>query len=101
MDTIKKLPLTITDVAYQKIIEIRKKKGIDEQYCLRLGVKSAGCGIASFVIGFDHKTDKDELYALQDFNVIIEKMQVLHLAGKKVDFDEIDGEKGFVFRENN
>ncbi len=97
MDTNKKLPLTITDVAYQKVIEIRKNKGIDPGYCLRLGVKSAGCGIASFVIGFDHKTDKDILYPLQDFDVVIEKIQVMHLAGKKIDFGEVDGEKGFVF----
>jgi len=92
------LPLTITDVAYEKIIEIRNEKGIDPKYYLRLGVKSAGCGIASFVIGFDHKTDKDVVYSIKDMEVIIEKVQVMHLAGKKVDFDKIDGEKGFVFR---
>lgn len=97
MDTNKKLPLTITDEAYRKVIEIRNKKGIDPDYSLRLGVKSAGCGIASYVIGFDHQTDKDILYPLEDFDVIIEKIQVMHLAGKKIDFNEVDGEKGFVF----
>ena len=95
----KKLPLAITDSAYHKIMEIRSEKKIPEAYFLRLGVKSAGCGIASYVIGFDYPTEKDERYELADFSVIIEKIQVMYLAGKKVDFDEVDGEKGFIFRD--
>ena len=101
MEIKRKLPLAITHAAREKIIEIRKQKNIASDYYLRLGVKSAGCGVASYVIGFDHKTEKDVLYSLPDFDVIIEKTQVLHLAGKKVDFDEVDGEKGFVFRDSN
>lgn len=97
----KTLPLTITTSAYQKILDIRNQKGIKGDYSLRLGVKSAGCGIASYIIGFDHQNENDEVYTLKDFSVIIEKIQVIHLAGKKVDFDDVDGEQGFVFRENN
>jgi Fe-S cluster assembly iron-binding protein IscA len=33
--------------------------------------------------------------------VIIEKIQVMYLAGKKVDYDEVEGEIGFVFRDAN
>jgi Fe-S cluster assembly iron-binding protein IscA len=94
-----KLPFIISEAACQKIIEIRHQKGIASDYYLRLGVKSAGCGVMSYVIGFDHKTEKDVAYSLPDFDIIIEKIQVLHLAGKIVDFDEVEGEKGFVFRE--
>ena len=97
----KKLPLTITSNAYNKILDIKQHKNIDDEYCLRLGVKSAGCGIASYVIGFDHQAEKDEIYQLEDITVVIEKIQVMHLAGKKVDFEEVDGEYGFVFKENN
>ncbi len=97
----KKLPLSISEKAYDKIIEIRKDKGIPDDYCLRLGVKSAGCGVASFVIGFDFPTEKDEIYPLEDFKVVIEKIQLLYLAGKKVDFDQVEGETGFVFRDQS
>jgi len=96
----KKLPIAITDLAYNKIIEIQQKKSIADDFCLRLGVKSAGCGIASYVIGFDHQSEKDEYYKYRDLKVVIEKVQVLQLAGKEVDYDEIDGENGFVFRTN-
>lgn len=95
----KKLPLSISDKAYNKIIEVRNHKNISDDYCLRLGVKSAGCGVASYIIGFDHRTEKDEQFQLPDFRVVVEKLQLMYLAGKIVDFDLIDGQEGFVFRD--
>lgn len=97
----KKLPISITEKAQHKILEIRENKKISGDYCLRLGVKSAGCGIASYVIGFDHANEKDEVFELNDLKVIIEKMQVMYLAGKSVDYGESECESGFIFRENN
>jgi len=97
----KKLPINITLAAYDKILEIRKNKNIDNSYLLRLGVKSAGCGIAAYVIGFDHLDEKDEIFDLNDISIIIEKVQLMHLAGKTVDYGESEGDIGFIFRENN
>lgn len=96
----RKLPIEISDAAKAKIVEIKKSKGIPEGYELRLGVKSAGCGIASYVIGFDVVNEKDQLFKLEEFNVIIEKIQVMYLAGKTVDYGDSGGETGFIFREN-
>ena len=95
------LPLSISDKAYQKILEIKKHKNISDDYCLRLGVKSAGCGVASYVIGFDHRSEKDELFIVEEIQVIIEKLQLMYLAGKIVDFDVVDGQEGFVFRDKS
>lgn len=95
------LPLSISDKAYQKILEIKKHKNISDDYCLRLGVKSAGCGVASYVIGFDHRSEKDELFLVEEIQVIIEKLQLMYLAGKIVDFDAVDGQEGFVFRDKS
>lgn len=95
---IKRLPITVSESARNKIFEIRSQKSIADDYCLRLGVKSAGCGVASYVIGFDYANDKDEVYYLDGLKVIIEKIQVMHLAGKEVDFGNSDGKVGFIFR---
>ncbi len=95
----KKLPITISESAYKKILKIRSQKSIANDYCLRLGVKSAGCGIASYILGFDYANDKDEIYHLDGLKVIIEKIQILHLAGKEVDFGNSDGKVGFIFRD--
>lgn len=100
MPEVKKiLPLSISDKAYEKILVIRNHKNISDDYCLRLGVKSAGCGVASYVIGFDHRSEKDELFLLKDVRVIIEKLQLMYLAGKIVDYVEEDGQEGFIFRD--
>ena len=93
----KKLPITISKRAIVKIQEIKKDKKIAEDYFLRIGVKAAGCGIGSFIIGFDHCDDKDEIFELGPIRVIIEKIQLMHLAGKSIDYGESEGEKGFIF----
>jgi len=97
----KKLPVTITQTAFRKILEIKEKKRIDDAYFLRLGVKSSGCGIASYILGFDLVCEKDEVFEVDGIKIIMEKMQVIHLAGKSVDYGEVDGKSGFIFKDNN
>ena len=97
----KKSPIAITDTAYKKILEIKAQKQITKDYLLRVGVKSAGCGIVSYIIGFDYASEKDDVFELENLKIIIEKMQVMYLAGKSVDYSEANGEIGFIFRENN
>lgn len=95
------LPITISTKATKQILSIKKHKQIADEYYLRLGVKSAGCGIASYIIGFDHVNEKDEIYEMGDFNIIIEKIQVMYLAGKSIDYGEADGATGFIFKDGN
>jgi len=98
---IKKLPISISETAIDKINQIKMEKKIGKEYYLRLGVKSAGCGVGSYVIGFDHKNEKDELFEIDNLQIIIEKIQVMYLAGKIVDFGESEGRLGFIFRETS
>ena len=100
-DVKNKLPVSISETAMNKILEIREQKQIAEDYYLRLGVKSAGCGIASYIVGFDHFHEKDEVFELDRLSIIIEKIQVMHLAGKIIDYGESDGETGFIFRDKS
>lgn len=93
----RKLPLTISDKALQKIIAIKRERNIGEEYFLRLGVKPAGCGISSFVIGFDHQEDIDDIFQVNDIKIIISKKQLLYLAGKKIDYVSHEEGTGFVF----
>ena len=95
----KKLPIEISDFAKDKIKEIRENKDIGKEYFLRLGVRSAGCGVASYVIGFDQLSDGDEMFEEDQIRIIIEKKQLMYLAAKRVDYGDFDGETGFVFLE--
>ena len=93
----KKLPISISEQALSKILEIREDKKIADDYYLRLGVKPAGCGVGSYIIGFDHSDEKDEIFDLGTIKVVVEKIQLMHLAGKSVDYGESEGETGFIF----
>jgi len=91
-----KPPVEITDRALEEVKNILKTKGIPEGYGLRIATKGMGCGVG-FKLGFDKKKDTDEEYFLEGVQVLIQKREMLFLAGKKVEFyDESDG-RGFIF----
>jgi len=89
-------PVEISDQALIEIKNILNKKGIPEEYGLRVGIRGAGCGVA-FKLGFDKEKDTDEVFEAKGVKVLIQKREMMFLIGKKIDFyDESDG-RGFFF----
>ena len=90
------LPVEISDRAIKEVKSILENKGIPKDYGLRIATKGMGCGVG-FKLGFDKKKETDEEYFICGIQVLIQKKEMLFLAGKKVEFyDESDG-RGFVF----
>jgi len=90
------LPIDISDRALAEVKNILENKGIPKDYGLRIATKGMGCGIG-FKLGFDKKKDTDEEYSKGGIQILIQKKEILFLAGRKIEFyDESDG-KGFVF----
>ena len=90
------LPIDISDRAIKEVKNILENKGIPEDYGLRIATKGMGCGVG-FKLGFDKKKDTDEEYLVDGVQVLIQKKEMLFIAGKKIEFyDESDG-RGFVF----
>ncbi|GAB4332294.1 MAG: hypothetical protein OHK0038_07910 [Flammeovirgaceae bacterium] len=91
-------PIEITKKAAEEIKYIMNHKGIPDGYCLRIGVRGGGgCGGASYFLGFDKKKDTDEVYNIEGIEVLLEKKQLMYLLDLKLDFQERETEKGFVF----
>ena len=91
-----KLPIEISEKALAEVKNILKNKGIPEGYGLRIATKGMGCGVG-FKLGFDKKKETDDEYLLDGVQVLIQKKEMLFLAGRKIEFyDESDG-RGFVF----
>ena len=89
-------PVSISESAQKEIKVILDKKGIPEDYGLRVGVKGGGCGV-TFNLGFDHKKEGDIEYDVNGIQVLIQKKETMFLVGKTIDFyDEADG-RGFAF----
>ncbi len=94
------IPVQISKRAIQEIKQILEKKNIPDEYSLRLGVKGgAGCFGINYVLGFDKEREGDEQYKIDGVRVLIEKKQMMYLAGKRVSFYEGADAKGFVFED--
>jgi iron-sulfur cluster assembly protein len=90
-------PISISPKAAGEIRQILASKNIPDGYGLRVGVKGAGCSVG-FRLGFDTQKDGDECHEVAGIKVLIQKREILFLAGKEIDFyDEADG-RGFLFR---
>lgn len=91
-----KPPISITQRAQEEIKNIFQKKGIPQDYQLRVSVKGAGCGV-SFKLGFDKKRENDDEFEVNGIHVLVRKHEMMFLIGKEIEFyDESDG-RGFLF----
>ena len=93
-------PVSITDKAIVAIKEIMSSKEIPDDYGLRIGLENMGasCGSTQYVLGFDHKTDTDLVYEIDEVPVYIKKAEVLHVSGLTLDHVTEGEISGFSFK---
>ncbi|MFY0688885.1 MAG: iron-sulfur cluster assembly accessory protein [Cyclobacteriaceae bacterium] len=91
------IPVSITPKAIEEIKVILEKKGIPDDYGLRIGVKGGqGCAGVNFTLGFDKVSTTDLTYIIDDVPVYIKKAELMYLIDKQVDFYEGSDARGFV-----
>ena len=93
-------PVTISNKAIEEIKHIMGTKKIPQDYGLRVGVKGGACG-ASFILGFDKKTENDQEFIIDGVPVYIRKKDTMFIIGKEVDFYDGADQRGFVFIESS
>ena len=91
------VPVQITDDAVVEIKAILERKGIPDEYGLRIGIRGAGCAGINYMLGFDKKKSQDLEYTVEDIPVYVDKKHVMHLVGLKLDFVEDAETRGFSF----
>jgi iron-sulfur cluster assembly protein len=92
-------PVTISERAALEIQNIRESKNIPEEYGLRIGIKGAGCGGVSPLIGFDKRRSSDHAYLIHNLTVYVDKRHTLYIIGKEVDYYEGEDTRGFLLRD--
>jgi iron-sulfur cluster assembly protein len=92
-------PVSITDKALAAIKKIMSSKEIPDGYGIRIGLENMGasCGSTQYVLGFDHQSENDLAYEVNDVPVYIKKSEVLHVAGLKLDHVTEGEISGFLF----
>ena len=101
MSTITTAPVNLTPGAIAEIKRILSEPGFDTSLFLRIGVKGGGCSGLSYVLGFDQKGEKDNVYEVNGIPYIMEKSHEMYLAGMEVDWENGLNNRGFTFRNPN
>lgn len=94
-------PVTLTKSAIEALSRIRKQENVPDNYCLRVGVKGGGCSGFTYVLGFDERREKDEVFEMEGMTMVMEKAHQLYLMGIEIDW--LDGleNRGFAFNNPN
>ncbi|HCM76761.1 MAG TPA: iron-sulfur cluster assembly accessory protein [Cytophagales bacterium] len=91
------IPVTLTKKAAEEVRKIINTKNIPADYCLRIGIRGAGCGGAAMMIGFDKQKESDLHYQIEGIDVVVDKKHTMYVIGKEVDFHEGADARGFMF----
>lgn len=93
--------VALTEMAAQKVLEIRKEEGIEDKMGLRLRVVGGGCAGFAYDLYFDEGTEMD--VELHQFGVqmYVDQMSLMYLDGTTVDYVEGLMGAGFKFENPN
>lgn len=100
MEIISKTPVTFTRSASEEIRRLVEKNDHSSAY-LRIGVKGGGCSGMSYVLGFENKTDKDDIYEIEGIACIINPAHLIYLANMEIDWQGGLNARGFTFNNPN
>ena len=94
-------PLTFTPKAIAEFRRLMEDPGFDTTKLLRVGVKGGGCSGMSYILGFDHQQDNDDVYEIDGFRFLLNKSHSIYLAGMEIDWQDGLNARGFSFSNPN
>ena len=94
-------PVTMTEGAIRQIRKLMEQEGFDATQKLRVGVKGGGCSGMSYILGFDHPTDKDKTFEIEDISCIMNAAHEMYVYGMEIDWEDGLNNRGFTFRNPN
>ncbi len=101
METSVTSPVTFTPSALEEIRRLMKAEGFNNDHYLRIGVKGGGCTGMTYVLGFETKTDKDELFYIDGIPCIMDSTHGIYLVGMEIDWSGGLNSRGFTFHNPN
>ncbi len=94
-------PVSLTERAARQIKKIKENESLDEELYLRVAVEGGGCSGLSYKLGFDIKTDEDELVTSQGMEIVINPKHMMYLDGIVIDYPDGLDARGFTFDNPN
>ncbi|MGN6343557.1 MAG: HesB/IscA family protein [Ginsengibacter sp.] len=96
----KSSPVRLTHSAVEEIKKLMATSANDNKY-LRIGVKGGGCSGMSYLLGFEEKTEKDEIFIINGINCIINPAHLLYLNNMEINWEGGLNARGFSFSNPN
>ena len=93
--------LALTELASEKVKEIREAEGIEEEMALRVRVVGGGCSGFTYDLYFDNAAEGDRHLDAHGVKVVVDQMSLMYLMGTKVDYVEGLHGAGFKFLNPN
>jgi iron-sulfur cluster assembly protein len=94
-------PVTFTVGAIREIRKLMEQDGFDASQKLRVGVKGGGCSGMTYVLGFDHSTEKDNHFEIEGISCIMNPAHEMYLFGMEIDWQDGLNNRGFTFKNPN
>ena len=94
------MSVTMTPSAKERVksFMVNRGKGLG----LRLGIKTTGCSGLAYVLEFvDDLNEDDEMFTIDDVNIIIDAKSLVYLQGIELDFVKEGLNEGFKFTNPN
>jgi len=94
------MSVTMTSAAAERVrsFMVNRGKGLG----LRLGIKTTGCSGLAYVLEFvDDLNEDDQLFTIEDVNIIIDAKSLVYLEGIELDFVKEGLNEGFKFTNPN
>jgi len=94
------MAVTMTPAAAERVQSFMKNRG--KGLGLRLGIKTTGCSGLAYVLEFvDDVNEDDQLFNIDDVNIIIDEKSLVYLDGIELDFVKEGLNEGFKFTNPN
>ena len=94
-------PVSFTQSAVDELKRLMNEDSFDRALELRVGVKGGGCSGMTYILAFDNRTDKDEIFEIEGIACIMEKSHGIYLMGMQVDWQGGLNSRGFTFNNPN
>jgi len=94
-------PVSLTERAAEQVSKIREHETLEEDVMLRVAVEGGGCSGLSYKLGFDHRTEDDELLISHGVELVVDSKHMMYLKGISIDYPEGLDARGFTFDNPN
>jgi iron-sulfur cluster assembly accessory protein len=101
METMTAAPVSFTATAITELKRLMAAPDFDTTQQLRVGVKGGGCSGMTYILAFDHQTEKDSNFEIEGIPCIMEKAHGIYLMGMEVDWQGGLNSRGFTFNNPN